>query len=720
MVEQRPFRAYAGTNPYLFASYSHKDSGKVYAVLEQLFLKGYNVWYDQGIPNNAILDREISGKIKECEVFVLFLSANSVRSEYVMDKELPLAAKKKKRVLYVCLDEGDYQTVCGRGTVVRADEIEKLLALLPDSCRECEKREPAPIEVDLSEGIRLMSDELSGFSYVISQGQLFINEFTLTKELEKEIEEKGLLDIVIPEQHAGFPVKGILPSTFEDTNPDAGEIHSVTLPDTMESIGEAAFSGSRIEEVILPQTLKRIDDDCFSESNDLSHIELPYGLETIEACAFWQCESLEEIVIPETVKSIGSQAFESYSAMRFAVIAPGTTFLDEAVFDYLDSTDEYDEDELEEVDLDEVFHIICVEGSAAHKYAKQNHLFTKLISEKEMEARYQAPLRRKRDEHLAAVKERNIAYILEDMEKAEGPYGCIVIGREDRPLLYDLILQLGADGYRLRFSDKMDSPAAKDSATLLPILSSRNVGDDGYVRAIAGSKKSLFPLMLDNSPVPKELANRFILHLSDRTEKDLLNEIREHLSAHACRGNPRGEEAVRSQYVDASFDYEFSSETYEGDKNHLVLTAYKKNETKVIVPDELFGYPVLAIGRGLFKDHSEIESVVIGAHVRFIGKEAFSGCRSLKEVVIPGSVERIQGRAFADCVSLKEIKLPTAIQFLAEDVFAGCAGDLVIRAEKGSKAEEIARKNGLSVALPESSRPKEGFWARLFRRKADN
>ena len=97
MVEQRPFRAYAGTNPYLFASYSHKDSGKVYAVLEQLFLKGYNVWYDQGIPNNAILDREISGKIKECEVFVLFLSANSVRSEYVMDKELPLAAKKKKQ-----------------------------------------------------------------------------------------------------------------------------------------------------------------------------------------------------------------------------------------------------------------------------------------------------------------------------------------------------------------------------------------------------------------------------------------------------------------------------------------------------------------------------------------------------------------------------------------------------------------------------------------------
>ena len=76
MAEKRPFRAYQGDAPYLFISYSHKDAAQVYPIIEKLFLSGYNVWYDQGIPNNAILDMEIARHITRCEVFVLFLSKN--------------------------------------------------------------------------------------------------------------------------------------------------------------------------------------------------------------------------------------------------------------------------------------------------------------------------------------------------------------------------------------------------------------------------------------------------------------------------------------------------------------------------------------------------------------------------------------------------------------------------------------------------------------------
>ena len=37
------------SKPYIFISYAHKDSGKVYEIIRNLEDSGYNVWYDGGI-----------------------------------------------------------------------------------------------------------------------------------------------------------------------------------------------------------------------------------------------------------------------------------------------------------------------------------------------------------------------------------------------------------------------------------------------------------------------------------------------------------------------------------------------------------------------------------------------------------------------------------------------------------------------------------------------
>ena len=394
MAEKRPFRACPGDKPYVFVSYSHRDSAAVYGIIDRLFQSGYNLWYDQGIPNNAVLDMEIATRIRRCELFMVFLSPASAASEYVVGKELPLAVERSKRLLFVRLDpndDADYSALTGGAGIISPAEI---AACLPRSCRECEHRDPQPIEVDVSVGIEVITDELSGFTYVLSNGGLIITALTGSRrDEESEGEPEFGEDIVVPARHNGFPVVGIAPSAFEDVTLQSGyydcALSSVTLPDTITELGDAAFCDSTIERINLPAYLTAIGLDCFSDCHYLARVDMPYGLKIIDDTAFFQCDALEEIIVPETVASIGAQAFDGCDALERIVIPPGAAELGNDIFGCI--FDEYDPDEPEEWGEGEL-RITCVKDSPIHKYAQRCDLPVQLVSETEMDG-YMRPMR---------------------------------------------------------------------------------------------------------------------------------------------------------------------------------------------------------------------------------------------------------------------------------------------------------------------------------------
>ena len=45
------FEAYTGNEPYLFVSYSHKDTAAVYPILDALYERKYRIWYDESCEN---------------------------------------------------------------------------------------------------------------------------------------------------------------------------------------------------------------------------------------------------------------------------------------------------------------------------------------------------------------------------------------------------------------------------------------------------------------------------------------------------------------------------------------------------------------------------------------------------------------------------------------------------------------------------------------------
>ncbi|MBR2447205.1 MAG: leucine-rich repeat protein [Clostridia bacterium] len=88
--------------------------------------------------------------------------------------------------------------------------------------------------------------------------------------------------------------------------------------------------------------------------------------------------------------------------------------------------------------------------------------------------------------------------------------------------------------------------------------------------------------------------------------------------------------------------------TYEVNNGTATLTSYTGNATEVVVPSEIDGYAVTALGDNLFKD-SSVTSVTLPASVTSIGWFAFYGCAALQTVTLGEAVTTIGYAAFDGC-----------------------------------------------------------------------
>lgn len=81
---------------------------------------------------------------------------------------------------------------------------------------------------------------------------------------------------------------------------------------------------------------------------------------------------------------------------------------------------------------------------------------------------------------------------------------------------------------------------------------------------------------------------------------------------------------------------------------------------------------VTSIGANAFSDCTNLKVVTIPLSVTNIGSYAFSGCSSLQNIDIPESVTQIDSGVFQGCTSLKTIILPDSIVTIGSNVFKGC------------------------------------------------
>ena len=101
--------------------------------------------------------------------------------------------------------------------------------------------------------------------------------------------------------------------------------------------------------------------------------------------------------------------------------------------------------------------------------------------------------------------------------------------------------------------------------------------------------------------------------------------------------------------VETEGDFSYS---VNPDGQSVTVTKYAGSEAQVVIPDQLGGLPVTAIGRSAFFNRKELTTVTIPDGVTSIGETAFCNCRQLTSITIPESVTWFGDSAFSGTIWL--------------------------------------------------------------------
>ena len=113
---------YKGKNPFVFISYAHADRMGVTKILQQLMDNNIRFWFDEGLtPGNEWRD-ELKETIKTAHTFLVFISPNSVISDYVK-KEITHATIYNVKIQPIYLVETNLPEIV-------KDDIGKIQAIM--------------------------------------------------------------------------------------------------------------------------------------------------------------------------------------------------------------------------------------------------------------------------------------------------------------------------------------------------------------------------------------------------------------------------------------------------------------------------------------------------------------------------------------------------------------------------------------------------------------
>ena len=124
-------------------------------------------------------------------------------------------------------------------------------------------------------------------------------------------------DIKIPSELGGHPVTGLGEYSFaanpydgHQGNPLCSKIHSVTIPQSVTSIGDRAFDGcSALTTLSLGEDIQTIGNYAFENCTSLTGVTIPQSVTSIGYYAFEGCTNLNPLTIKGPITSMGNYAF---------------------------------------------------------------------------------------------------------------------------------------------------------------------------------------------------------------------------------------------------------------------------------------------------------------------------------------------------------------------------------------------------------------------------
>ncbi len=638
-----PFTA-EDTKPYIFISYAHGDTDRIFPIIKGLYEKGWRVWYDQGIEINTNYHEVIANHIKDCEVVVLFVTHTSVVREYVIDVEIAYALELGKKIVFCALDSGakipdrilTQTTDCNVYPRTDAENLQSVLEGTAGLIRTEERRAFGLILTVPTEGRVEITSQDDEYEHQYVEGGV-----RLTKYRGNDTK------VIIPNMWKGQPVIELY-ETFTDNV----KIESAVIPEGVVSIGVRAFADcAALEEVTIPKSAEAIGESAFFGCKALLEVNIPDGVVSIGEGAFEGCDELEAVYMTDSVEEIGDWAFSGCESVA----------------------------------------IVCPEDCAAWEYAEDNDIDVCADDSERKTKKSRTKIPFKSD------SEAPFAYCSYAHEDKDTVYPIMTkLHNMGYSLRYDEINRSSADCEK----------DITDCTFFIAFLTPSYIGKKTDELRLAEREKRIL-YWLSECSLPEDIAQQQDsiqgLCAWSHSADDLLAMLARELDKGKCRGHFKpvipdfdysatDEGITLTKYKGSGGAVEILPE-YFGQKVSALgemlfdgcetLTYVSIPKTVRAIGEYAFSgcrnleeaeipHGVVRIERNTFGNCRRLRKVTLPDSVTYIGNSAFTGCDTLSEIEIPCSVKSIDAWAFSGCSALKTVTVPDGVETIGESAFSAC------------------------------------------------
>ena len=116
----------------------------------------------------------------------------------------------------------------------------------------------------------------------------------------------------------------------------------------------------------------------------------------------------------------------------------------------------------------------------------------------------------------------------------------------------------------------------------------------------------------------------------------------------------------------------FGDFKYTEENGSVTITRYTGSNTTMVIPSEIDGKKVVAIGNKAFQNCRYLTKITIPDTVTNIGQGAFLECESLTEVTLSSNLKCLESKLFYKCSKLSKVNIPPKISYIGEYAFYSC------------------------------------------------